>query len=51
MNPENVKQAVKTVKPYAVDVSTGVESKPGIKNPEKVEAFIRNAKEIALDDG
>lgn len=51
LNPENVKQAVKTVKPYAVDVSTGVESKPGIKDPEKVEAFIRSAKEIALDDG
>jgi len=49
LNPENVKQAVKTVKPHAVDVSTGVETKPGIKDPKKVEAFIRNAKEIALD--
>ncbi|MGB9853896.1 MAG: phosphoribosylanthranilate isomerase [Candidatus Bathyarchaeales archaeon] len=50
LNPENVKEAVKTVKPYAVDVSTGVESKPGVKDLEKVAAFIRNAKSV-LSDG
>jgi phosphoribosylanthranilate isomerase len=49
LNPENVKDAIRTVKPYAVDVSTGVESAPGVKDPEKVEAFIKNAKEIMLD--
>jgi phosphoribosylanthranilate isomerase len=50
LNPENVESAIQTVKPYAVDVSTGVESKPGVKDPEKVEAFIKNAKKTILND-
>lgn len=49
LNPENVKAAVETVRPYAVDVSTGVESSPGVKDRAKVEAFIRRAKEAAID--
>ncbi len=44
LNPENVKKAVETVNPYGVDVSSGVEIEPGIKAPEKVEQFIKNAK-------
>jgi len=50
LNPENVQEAVKTVKPYAVDVSTGVELKPGFKNLEKVAAFITNAKAALIED-
>jgi len=46
LNAENVRNAVRAVKPYAVDVSTGVESRPGVKDPEKVFAFIENAKEV-----
>ena len=42
LTPDNATQAIKTVKPYALDVSTGVESAKGIKDAEKMAAFIRN---------
>ena len=40
LNPENVSDAIRQVRPYAVDVATGVETSPGIKDQEKVRAFI-----------
>jgi len=43
--PDNVAEAVRTVRPYAVDVSSGVESAPGIKDPERILSFTRNAKQ------
>lgn len=43
LNPENVGHAIKELKPYGVDVSTGVEKDYGIKDKEKVEKFIREA--------
>jgi len=43
LTPENVKQAITLVQPYAVDVSSGVESVPGIKDKNKVTAFMQQA--------
>ena len=42
--PENVREAVQKVRPYAVDVSSGIEYKPGRKDHDKLERFIRHAK-------
>ena len=42
LTPENVAEAVKIVQPWAVDVCSGVESEPGIKDLWRVEKFIRN---------
>jgi phosphoribosylanthranilate isomerase len=39
LTPENVAGAIELARPYAVDVVTGVEAEPGIKDPAKVEAF------------
>ncbi|MGD9627901.1 MAG: phosphoribosylanthranilate isomerase [Pyrinomonadaceae bacterium] len=44
LTPENVAEAIRNVRPYAVDVASGVESSPGTKDTKKLEAFIKNAK-------
>lgn len=51
LNPENVREAVLTVQPYAVDVASGVELKPAVKDHKKVRAFVENAKQIKLTKG
>jgi len=44
LTTENVAEAVRRARPYAVDVSTGVEAAPGRKDPAKLRAFIEAAK-------
>jgi phosphoribosylanthranilate isomerase len=44
LTPDNVGQAVEIVRPYAVDVSSGVEVSPGSKDTDKVREFVRKAK-------
>ncbi len=44
LDAENVAAAVDAVRPFAVDVASGVESSPGKKDPMKLERFIKNAK-------
>ncbi len=44
LRPSNVRKAIQTLSPYGVDVSSGVEKRPGIKDHELLKEFIQNAR-------
>jgi len=43
LTPENVAEAIRTARPFGVDVASGVEAAPGKKDPGKVKSFVDNA--------
>ncbi len=51
LRPENVATAIETLRPWGVDVVTGVEASPGRKDPARVTAFIRNARDAFAQQG
>ena len=48
LTPENVEEAIQVAEPYAVDVASGVETEPGVKDRDLMEEFIRRAKGFGL---
>lgn len=50
LTPENVASAIETVHPYAVDVASGVESEPGVKDHEKLSAFFAAVASVEVDE-
>jgi phosphoribosylanthranilate isomerase len=44
LTPDNIEEAIETVRPIGVDVASGVESAPGVKDPKKVARFLANAR-------
>jgi phosphoribosylanthranilate isomerase len=45
LTPANVGEAIRRVRPFGVDVSSGIEQRPGVKDPEAMTAFVRAVRE------
>jgi phosphoribosylanthranilate isomerase len=48
LTPENVGQAIETVRPYAVDVASGIEARPGVKDPALMRRFVDAVRQADL---
>jgi phosphoribosylanthranilate isomerase len=46
LTPQNVGEAIEILRPWGVDVASGVEASPGKKDPEKMRAFVRAVREM-----
>ena len=49
LTPENVGEAIRRVRPYAVDVSSGVERSKGVKDPDRIRAFLQTVTSVSAD--
>ncbi|MEZ5464444.1 MAG: phosphoribosylanthranilate isomerase [Lysobacteraceae bacterium] len=50
LDPDNVAEAIRTLRPFAVDVSSGVESAPGIKDSERMRRFVSEVRRSDLEN-
>ncbi len=48
LTPENVADAIRAVRPWAVDVASGVESSPGVKDADRMARFVAAVREVTL---
>ncbi len=51
LRPGTVGAAIRALRPYAVDVASGVEASPGVKDPEAVHAFVRAVRSASVEAG